>query len=88
MPEAVESAGQELPRANFEFHHYCRCGACVWDSPYAGGIPSHLEEIICWNCGRDNTPRTPISYRLKRFYYRVIAKPIRRGLGIMLGVRL
>lgn len=85
--DASTDLGQGLPRAIHPYHHYCRCGACVWDSPYPGGVPGYDEEILCWNCGRDNSRRRPLGLRLKRWYYRKVASRLRETLWKILGVR-
>lgn len=59
----LPSEPPQFPQHRYDFHKYCECGRLVWDGPTKQSQPGYEEEILCPNCGRDNSNQPSLDWR-------------------------
>ena len=62
-----------------KFYGVCSCGRCVWDYRKRGAPPDYFKEIICLDCGTDNSLQPPLMWRIR--YAQAQWRKRRRILG-------
>ena len=63
----------------------CRCGANIWMAKSLASLPSVMEYLLCPQCGRDNSRKPSLLFRLRWLRYRLRKRRSISGLGSMWG---